>query len=118
MYRRFRNTKNSWRSNRQAMKNVNQKERGGVLLMMLTLLLFVISVMPCEAARISGVDEGTAPVIVEDSGDIQIEEPAIVEEPLEDAVSAREKTMPGVPEKTAKETVPPKKGADKEEKKS
>lgn len=90
--------------------------------MMVTLLLFVIFVIPCQAARISGVDESNNPVIVEDDGDMQIEEPSIVEPPFEETVPgvpAQEKTLPSAVEKTAKETVPPKKaGTGKEDKKT
>jgi general secretion pathway protein D len=103
------------------MKKVNQRERGGALLMMVTLLLLVIFVIPCQAARISGMDESNNPVMVEDDGDMQIEEPPIVETPFEETVPstpAKEKTLPSAVEKAAKETVPPKKAGDKADKKS
>jgi general secretion pathway protein D len=101
------------------MKKVKQRERSGAGLIMIILLLFVIFVVPGQAARISGMDESNNPVFVEDDVDINIEEPAIVEPPFEEAapgVPAREKTL--LPDKSAKETVPPKKaGSGKEDKK-
>ncbi|HQG66821.1 MAG TPA: hypothetical protein PKZ86_12170, partial [Smithella sp.] len=98
------------------MKKQYRTEWGRAVILMMILLVILVTGGQSQAARISGLDESNAPAIVEDDGGMPIEEPSIVEEPLEDAVSAREKTL--LPEKSAKETVPPKKGADKEEKKS